>query len=107
MAAFFKKNASVSVNSVVPASLNQEIYAPGGGLVFSLTTLFASGTSNAQPQVTAIRFGRLIDGRGGVTQNAVVLVEGERITAVLSGDATAPAGREAGSTSAASPASPG
>jgi len=32
-------------------------------------------------EVTAIRFGRLIDGRGGAIPNAVVIVEGDRIRA--------------------------
>src|SRR5258705_9779518 len=31
--------------------------------------------------VTAIRFGRLIDGRGGIIPDAVVIVEGDRIRA--------------------------
>jgi len=48
--------------------------------------------ASAQAQVTAVRFGRLIDGHGGVIQNAVVVVEAERISAVLRGDAPLPAG---------------
>jgi len=40
----------------------------------------AAGTTGAA-EVTAIRFGRLIDGRGGVFPNAVVIVEGDRIRA--------------------------
>ncbi len=52
--------------------------------------MLTSTTCAPTYDITAIRFGRLIDGRGGVTQNAVVLVEAERITAVLSGDAAAP-----------------
>lgn len=46
----------------------------------------------ARAQVTALRFGRLVDGRGGVVRDAVVLVEGERVTKVGSGDAAVPAG---------------
>ena len=42
----------------------------------------ASPTSSASAQVTAIRFGRLVDGRGGVIPNAVVIVAGDRIRAV-------------------------
>lgn len=57
-----------------------------------LATLVAWAPSNGYAQVTAIRFGRLIDGRGGVTRNTVVLVEGERITDVVSGDAAIPPG---------------
>jgi imidazolonepropionase-like amidohydrolase len=40
----------------------------------------------------AARFGRLIDGRGNVIQNAVVIVEGDRIISVGSGDSAVPAG---------------
>src|SRR5438034_11702135 len=40
----------------------------------------ASGGASAA-EVTAIRFGRLIDGRGGVIPDAVVIVEGDRIRA--------------------------
>ena len=46
----------------------------------------------AAAQVTALRFGRLIDGRGGVVADAVVLVERERVMKVGSGDAAVPAG---------------
>jgi imidazolonepropionase-like amidohydrolase len=42
--------------------------------------------------VTAIRFGRLIDGHGKVLPGAIVVVDGERITAVLKGDDPVPAG---------------
>ena len=38
-----------------------------------------ASSSTARP--TAIRFGRLIDGKGGVISNAVVIVQGERIVA--------------------------
>lgn len=41
-------------------------------------------------QVTALRFGRLLDGHGGVIRDAVVVVEGERISKVGSGDASVP-----------------
>jgi imidazolonepropionase-like amidohydrolase len=38
----------------------------------------------------AIRFGKLVDGAGGVKTDAVVIVEGDRITQVGSGDAAVP-----------------
>ena len=59
-------------------------------LGFAVAVLSAS-TATAGP-ATAIRFGRLVDGRGQVTRDAVVVVEGERITSVGSGDAAVPAG---------------
>ncbi len=43
-------------------------------------------------QVTAIRFGRLVDGTGAVTADAVVVVDGERIATVGSGDGAVPPG---------------
>ena len=46
----------------------------------------------ASAQVTAIRFGRLIDGRGGVQTDVVVLVKGDRVTTVGTGDKAVPAG---------------
>ena len=46
----------------------------------------------AVPTVQALRFGRLVDGTGRVVPDAVVVVAGDRITAVGSGDAAVPAG---------------
>src|SRR5579862_7063435 len=43
-------------------------------------------------QVTAIRFGRLVDAHGQARQDVVVVVEGERITKVGSGDGAVPSG---------------
>ncbi|HEX2642656.1 MAG TPA: amidohydrolase family protein [Thermoanaerobaculia bacterium] len=48
--------------------------------------------SPAHTQATALRFGRLIDGHGRVVQDAVVVVEGERISKVGSGDGAVPPG---------------
>ena len=59
-------------------------------LWFAVAVLSAS-TAAAGP-ATAIRFGRLVDGKGHVTPDAVVVVEGERIAGVGSGDAAVPAG---------------
>lgn len=57
--------------------------------LLALFALFACDTS-VQAQATALRFGRLVDGRGGVMRDAVVVVEGERIVKVGSGDASVP-----------------
>src|SRR5579863_1602499 len=56
-----------------------------------LTLLLCFATC-AQAQVTAVRFGRLIDARGEVHRDAVVLVEHDHITKVGAGDAAVPAG---------------
>ncbi len=53
--------------------------------------LLWAAVASAEP-ATALRFGTLVDGRGQVTRDAVVVVEGERITKVGSGDAAVPAG---------------
>ena len=52
----------------------------------------ALSSPSASAQVTAIRFGRLVDGRGGAQTDAVVIVKGERVTAVGTGDKAVPAG---------------
>src|SRR5436305_1976963 len=43
-------------------------------------------------QQTAVRFGTLVDGKGGVVRDAVVVVDGDRVTRVGAGDAAVPAG---------------
>src|SRR5438093_1172072 len=58
-----------------PAALLVSVLCPA-----ILALAGAAGTAGAA-EVTAIRFGRLIDGRGGVFPNAVVIVEGDRIRA--------------------------
>jgi imidazolonepropionase-like amidohydrolase len=51
-------------------------------LTLGLLAALSSGPSWAAEPVTAIRFGQLIDGRGKVLRDAVVVVEGEKVTAV-------------------------
>ena len=48
-------------------------------LLLALCALLVD-VSSTHAQVTALRFGRLIDGRGGVIQDALVIVEGERVS---------------------------
>lgn len=48
-------------------------------------------TAPAQ-ELTALRFGSLVDGRGGSTRDAVVVVRGDRIVTVGTGDAAVPSG---------------
>src|SRR5436190_6614407 len=57
--------------------------------LFALAVFFLS-VAPTHGQVTAIRFGKLSDGHGGVTTDAVVIVEGERIAGVGAGDAAVP-----------------
>ena len=54
--------------------------------------LVALLAAHAHAQTTAVRFGQLVDGTGAVRRDAVVVVEGERIVRVGSGDAAVPSG---------------
>ena len=52
----------------------------------------ASTVAASASGVTALRFGSLVDGTGHVTRDAVVVVTGDRITSVGSGNAAIPKG---------------
>ena len=54
----------------------------------------AAERAPAPGAVKALRFGRLVDGSGRVVTDAVVVVAGERITTVGSGDGAVPRGAE-------------
>src|SRR6185295_5343669 len=60
-------------------------------LAVILLSVLASPATAAE-ETTAIRFGRLIDGRGGVVQDAVVVIHGDRIDHIGSGDKAVPPG---------------
>ncbi len=60
-------------------------------LAVVLLSALASPATAAE-ETTAVRFGRLIDGRGGVVQDAVVVLKGDRIDRVGSGDKAVPPG---------------
>ncbi|HEY7234098.1 MAG TPA: amidohydrolase family protein [Gemmatimonadaceae bacterium] len=59
-----------------------------------MTLLVISGGARnlLSQQTTAIRFGRLVDGKGGVIDDGVVVVQGDRITSVGAGTKVVPAG---------------
>jgi imidazolonepropionase-like amidohydrolase len=60
---------------------------------FSLPLLLALPSPRAGAQeTTALRFGKLVDGRGGIVHDAVVVVKGDRVTQVGTGDTAVPAG---------------
>jgi imidazolonepropionase-like amidohydrolase len=48
----------------------------------------------AKTKTTAVRFGALVDGRGHTTRDAVVVIEGDRITRVGTGNGAVPKGAE-------------
>ena len=60
-------------------------------LAVILLSVLASPATAAE-ETTAVRFDRLIDGRGGVVQDAVVVLKGDRIDRVGSGDKAVPPG---------------
>ncbi len=63
------------------------------GLLAAFALILALLTTDAAAaQITAVRFGQLVNGPGDVVRDAVVIVEGERITKVGAGDAAVPAG---------------
>jgi imidazolonepropionase-like amidohydrolase len=61
-------------------------------LFTSLLWLLGLAAPELGAQVTAIRFGRLVDASGQVRQDAVVVVTGDRITTVGTGNAAVPQG---------------
>jgi imidazolonepropionase-like amidohydrolase len=64
------------------------------GLLLALQPLAAAEPAPAKARIVAVRAGRLIDGRGGApVRDAVILIQGDRITAVGPGLAI-PAGAE-------------
>jgi imidazolonepropionase-like amidohydrolase len=60
-------------------------------LSFALILALRAGDA-AAAEVTAVRFERLVNPPGDVVRDAVVIVEGDRITKIVSGDAGVPAG---------------
>src|SRR5215813_4480817 len=60
-----------------------------------LTILFFLATSSTAAAATqAIKFGKLIDGRGRVFTNAIVVVDDDRVRSVASGNVAIPSGAE-------------
>ena len=70
--------------SVVAAVVRRVVCPTAVALAFGATH---APPVDAQSHVV-IRAGRLLDGRGGVRENAVVVVDGSRITRITSGDDT-------------------
>ncbi len=60
--------------------------------VFAIVHAPAAARGQATAPLTAVRFGRLVDGRGQVLRDAVVVVEGDRIVRVGVGPTAVPAG---------------
>jgi imidazolonepropionase-like amidohydrolase len=56
-----------------------------------LAALLLTATAAHAQTLTALRFGNVVDGRGGVTADAVVIVHGDRVERVAAGDAAIPA----------------
>jgi len=58
--------------------------------IFVLVAIILLPSIEARAQPKAIRFGELVNGRGQVTYDAVVIVEGDRIRNVGTGDNAVP-----------------
>jgi imidazolonepropionase-like amidohydrolase len=65
-----------------------------GLLLFIPIPWFAWPASKAAGPVKALRFGKLVDGAGKVVSNAVVVVEGDRIKSMGTGESAIPSGAE-------------
>ncbi len=61
-------------------------------IVLAALAALLGNAPNVHAQVTAIRFGRLIDAQGQVHRDAVVVVEGDRVVKIGTGEAAIPAG---------------
>jgi imidazolonepropionase-like amidohydrolase len=59
-----------------------------------IVLLFLATSSTALAATKAIKFGKLVDGTGGVFTNANVIVEDDRVQSVASGNASIPSGAE-------------
>ena len=62
--------------------------------VFLLLTIFSGWQLAAGSELKAVRFGRLIDGKGKVWTNAVVIVRGNKIDKVGGAEMAIPEGAE-------------
>lgn len=64
------------------------------GLFLCVAAVFPLPPSDAASPVKAIRFGKLVDGTGNVLTNAIVIVDGDRIKSVNTGNSSIPPGAE-------------
>jgi imidazolonepropionase-like amidohydrolase len=60
----------------------------------TICSLFLLQASSAFSAMKVLRFGKLVDGSGGVATNAVVVIEADRIKSVNTSEASIPAGAE-------------
>ena len=56
--------------------------------------LFLATSPEALAATGAIKFGKLVDGIGGVFTNAIVILEDDRVQSVATGNASIPSGAE-------------
>src|SRR5882672_567789 len=80
-------------NSIVTSFKSDEEHTPMRRMLIVsllLSLLFGITSGSGLPKVTVVRFGKLIDGQGKVLQDAVVVIDGERISRAGSGDAAIP-----------------
>src|ERR1700757_4875979 len=59
-----------------------------------LTLCYCASSRAAEPPVKALRFGKLVDGKGKVWTDAIVIIRGERIGEITTDASKIPAGAE-------------
>jgi hypothetical protein len=64
------------------------------GVRVLVVLFFLATSSTAFAATKAIKFGKLVDGIGGVFTNAVVIVDDDRVQSVATGSASIPSGAE-------------
>jgi imidazolonepropionase-like amidohydrolase len=79
-------------SNLVPTLKSQEGAMRSARVLVVLSVLATSTTALAATK--AIKFGKLVDGNGGVFTNAVVIVEDDRVRSLASGNASIPSDAE-------------
>src|SRR5215208_3890259 len=76
-----RRHPDSSRSSALRMTYQQPTYTSHMRAAFILFVLVSVSAFGADP-ATAIRFGKVIDGRGGVRSNAVIVVRGNRIESI-------------------------
>src|SRR6516162_2022311 len=79
-------------SNLVPTLKSQEGPMRSARVLAVLLVLATSTTALAATK--AIKFGKLVDGNGGVFTNAVVIVDDDRVQSVAAGSASIPSGAQ-------------
>ena len=80
------------VGSGVPGFRGSGVLVLGILVVTAAVGWLTAAPGGAQPRVRALRFGAVVTGLGQTVRDAVIVIEGDRITSVGSGNRAVPAG---------------